>query len=280
MKRFLAIAFCALSVAGTHALAQAHGGDVVRNVNRLRAPDGACATTAPPFVSRSALDAAAARLARGAPLAAALKSAGYRVAEANVIVVSGHGLHAELGPLLAQRYCAQIGAAKLSEIGVYDSGNQIWIVLAAPFAPKVGLTRKEVAQRTLALVNEARAEPRRCGDTSFGAARPVRWSGTLEKAAARNAADMAAHNYFSHTGRDGATPAQRVTRAGYRYQMTGENIASGQVSPEAAVAGWIKSPGHCTNLMNGAYTEMGVAFAVNAASTMGVYWVQSLGAPR
>lgn len=276
MKRFLAIALCALLVVG----AQAHGDDVVRVVNRLRAPDGACAATAPPFVSRGALDDTAARLARGAPLAAALKSAGYRVVEANVIVVSGNELHAELESLLARRYCAQIGAPKLSEVGVYDSGNQIWIVLAAPFAPKVGLTRNEIEERTLALVNEARAEPRRCGDKSFGVARPVRWNGTLEKAAARHAADMAAHNYFSHTGRDGATPAQRVTRAGYRYQMTGENIASGQVSPEAAIAGWIKSPGHCANLMSGAYTEMGVAFSINAASTMGVYWVQLFGTPR
>jgi len=278
MKIILAIAFCALLAVG--GLVQAQSGDVLRIVNHLRAPDGACAATAPPFVQSGALDAAAARLSRGASLAAALKSAGYRVTEANVIVVSGNGLHAELESLLSSRYCAQIVAPKLSEVGVYDSGNQIWMVLATPFSPKVGLTPRQVEQRTLALVNEARAEPRRCGDKAFGAARPVRWNETLEKAAARHAADMAANDYFSHTGRDGATPAQRVARAGYRYRMTGENIASGQVSPEAAIAGWIKSPGHCANLMNGAYTEMGVSFSVNAASTMGVYWVQLFGTPR
>jgi uncharacterized protein YkwD len=278
MKVVFPIAFCALSAVGAHV--QAQSGDVVRIVNRLRAPDGACAASAPPFVPHGALDAAATRLARGAPLADALKSAGYRVTEAHVIVVSGDRLHAELASLLTRRYCAQIGLPKLSEVGVYDSGNQIWIVLAAPFAPKVGLTRRQVAERTLVLVNQARAEPRSCGDQPFGAARPVKWNNTLEKAAARHAADMAANSYFSHTGRDGATPAQRVTRAGYRYRMTGENIASGQVSPEAAMAGWIKSPGHCANLMNGAYTEMGVSFSVNAASTMGVYWVQLFGTPR
>ena len=32
--------------------------------------------------------------------------------------------------------------------------------------------------------------------------------------------------------------------------------------------------------MNPAYTEMGVAFAVNPASDMGVYWAQVFGAPR
>ena len=91
---------------------------------------------------------------------------------------------------------------------------------------------------------------------------------------------MAANNYFSHTGRDGSSFAQRATRAGYRYRMIGENIAAGQLSPEEAVAGWIKRPAHCANLMNASYTEMGVALAVNATSTMGVYWVQLLGTPR
>jgi len=46
------------------------------------------------------------------------------------------------------------------------------------------------------------------------------------------------------------------------------------------VAGWIKSPPHCANLMNGAFTEMGVAYAVNAKSEMGVYWAQEFGTPR
>ena len=43
---------------------------------------------------------------------------------------------------------------------------------------------------------------------------------------------------------------------------------------------WIKSPSHCANLMNPAYTEMGAAFAVNARSEMGVYWTQVFGTRR
>ena len=69
-------------------------------------------------------------------------------------------------------------------------------------------------------------------------------------------------------------------RAGYLWRITGENIAAGQLSPEAAVAGWIKSPGHCENLMNEGYTEMGVAGAVNPTSKMGFYWAQEFGTPR
>ena len=278
MKTILRIAFFALFAVVSCVQAQAD--DVLRIVNRLRAPGGACAATAPPLMRQGALDVAAAGLAHGATLAAAIKSAGYRMTEVQVITIAGDGLHARLEALLASRYCAQIGMSTRSEAGVYEHGNQIWILLATPFAPKLGLTHQQVVARTLALVNDARAEPRSCGDQSFGAARPIKWNAALEKAASRHAADMAANSYFSHSGRDGSTPAQRVTRAGYRYLTTGENIAAGQRSPEEAVAGWIKSPGHCANLMNSAFTEMGVAVSVNATSKMGIYWVQHFGAPR
>jgi uncharacterized protein YkwD len=258
---------------------QAQSDAVVRLVNRLRAPGGACAANAPALLARDALDAVATRLARGATLERAVKSVGYRPTDVYVITIAGAGLHSRLEALLVGRYCAQIGLPTLTEVGVHDAGNQLWIVLAAPFAPKVAMTRQQIAERTLALVNQARAKPRRCGDKPFGAARPLRWNEALASAASLHAADMAANNYFSHTGRDGSTSGQRVTRAGYRYRAAGENIAAGQLSPDEAVAGWLKSPVHCANVMNSLFTEMGVASAVSANSTMGVYWVQLFGRP-
>jgi len=128
--------------------------------------------------------------------------------------------------------------------------------------------------------DRARATPRYCGNRAFNAARPVRWNDSLAEASRLHSEDMARYNYFSHNGRDGSDPAQRVERAGYRYRATGENIAAGQMKPEDAVAGWIKSPQHCANLMNPAYTEMGAAFSVNARSDMGVYWTQAFGSRR
>ena len=258
---------------------QAQPQDLVRLVNTLRAPGGACAATAPALVHRAPLDAVAAQLARGVLLEAAVKSADYRMTEVQVLSFTGPRAGARVEALLAGRICSQFARPVLSEVGVFAQGAQSWIVLAAPFAPAVGLTRPQIVQRMLALVNDARAEDRRCGDKRFAAVAPVRWNTTLERAAAGHATDMADNNYFSHTGRDGASPAQRVTRAGYRYRMTGENIAAGQMTPEEAVAGWVRSPGHCANLMNGGYSEMAVAHAVNARSDMGVYWVQQFGTP-
>ena len=274
--------FLALVLACAAALAlptQAQTGDLVRLLNDLRAPGGACSARAPALVRRESLDAMAAQLARGVALDAAMKSAQDRMTQVQVMSFSGPRQGAQVEAMLASRFCPQIAKPALTAVGVFSQGPQSWIVLAEPFAPAVGLTQGQVAQRMLVLVNAARAEPRRCGDKVYGAAPPVRWNGTLEPVASGHAHDMAVNNYFSHTGRDGASPAQRVARAGYRYRMTGENIAAGQMTPDAAVGGWIRSPGHCANLMNSGYTEMAVSFAVDASSSLGVYWVQQFGTP-
>lgn len=271
------LALVALACASLQA--QAHTSVVVAALNRLRAQGGACATPAGPLRPTPALDAAAAAVARGRGLAEAFDAAGYRAAQANVITIQGAAGTGGLEAFLASRYCAQLTIPQLTEAGVHEAGDRIWIVLAAPYAPGVGLTRAAVVERTLALVNRARAGARNCGGVHFPAAGPLRWNALLEQAAQLHADDMAANNYFSHAGGDGSTPAQRVLRSGYRYRATGENIASGQGSPEDAVSGWIASPAHCANLMNALFTEMGVAYAVNAASAMGVYWTQEFGKP-
>lgn len=90
---------------------------------------------------------------------------------------------------------------------------------------------------------------------------------------------MARHDYMDHTGRDGSTPAQRVTRSGYRWKTVGENLASGVMTADEVVAGWLGSPHHCENLMNARFTQMAVAYAVNPASRGGIYWTQVFGTP-
>ena len=74
-------------------------------------------------------------------------------------------------------------------------------------------------------------------------------------------------------------PAQRVARAGYSWSVVGENIAAGQRDADTVVKSWLESPGHCANLMNPEYSEVGVAFATNASSAAGIYWAQVFAAP-
>ncbi|HCJ28080.1 MAG TPA: hypothetical protein DHV63_01935, partial [Pseudomonas sp.] len=60
----------------------------------------------------------------------------------------------------------------------------------------------------------------------------------------------------------------------------GENIAAGQGSAEQAVSSWLASPGHCQNIMNPGFTEMGAAYATNPRSAATIYWTQVFGTPR
>lgn len=257
--------------------------DLYTTINRLRAGENHCAVAKrlPPLEPQEALERAARDLARGAELQHSLKALGYRAMRSSALWLKGEGVNEQAAGMLAQpAYCKQLQDAAVTEIGIYQDAHQVWIVMAAPFAPSVAASGQDAGRRVLELANRARAAPRYCGNTAFSAARPLRWNNVLAESSRLHAEDMAHYNYFSHSGRDGSDPAERVMRAGYRYRMTGENIAAGQMKPEDAMAAWVKSPDHCANLMNPAFTEMGVAYAVDSRSDMGVYWTQSFGAPR
>ena len=260
----------------------AAAGDLYVEINRLRAGGGACAAAKhlPALQPQAALERAAAGLARGNELQPSLQAVGYRATRSSALWLKGDGIAAQAAAILArQGYCDQVQDAAVTEIGIYLDARQMWIVMAAPFAPSVGESAQAAGQRVLDLVNQARATPRYCGDQAFSAAQPLHWNKVLAASSQRHAEDMAHYNYFSHSGRDGSDPAERVERAGYRYRNTGENIAAGQMRAEDAMAAWMKSPEHCANLMNPAFTEMGVAFAIDRASKMGVYWTQTFGRP-
>jgi uncharacterized protein YkwD len=81
---------------------------------------------------------------------------------------------------------------------------------------------------------------------------------------------MNANKYFSHTGLDGSNAGQRITLAGYTWAAYGENIAMGYSSEQAVMNGWLNSEGHCRNIMNGKFKEMG-------AGRDGNYWTQDFG---
>ncbi|WP_417523179.1 CAP domain-containing protein [Marinovum sp.] len=88
---------------------------------------------------------------------------------------------------------------------------------------------------------------------------PLRWSPVLEAVAQAHADDMAQRGYFSHRGVDGASVGDRVRRAGYSWCAVAENIAQGQRSLDAVLAGWQGSPGHRRNMLSAAMAELGVA---------------------
>ena len=127
----------------------------------------------------------------------------------------------------------------------------------------------------LSLINTTRSKGCNCGTKWYPPAAPLVWNDNLEKAARGHANDMYNRDYFSHTSKDGRSMSDRIVFAGYLFKgyksfMVGENIAMGQSSAAEVTAGWFKSEGHCQNLMNPRFKEVGIAEANH-------YWVQDFG---
>ncbi len=136
----------------------------------------------------------------------------------------------------------------------------------------------EFEQLVLDLVNIERGKGAVCGGQEYPAVGPVETNGFCRLAARKHSEDMATQGYFSHTGLNGSTPFDRMAAAGYEGPMPwGENIAAGQPSPESVVQGWMQSPGHCRNIMNGDYKVLGVGYYRDPASDMTHYWTQNFG---
>ena len=77
---------------------------------------------------------------------------------------------------------------------------------------------------------------------------------------------------------DGRTPTERMRQAGFEGRgPTGENIAAGQDTPADVVEGWMKSPGHCRNIMDPDYGIIGIGFFLAEGSSYDRYWVQNFG---
>jgi uncharacterized protein YkwD len=255
--------------------------DVAGAVNEARLRD--CHTNLRPLFKlreSSRLDEAARQLSRGETLQNATRKAGYRALAAGELRITNVPTDLEVQRIVAKQFCAQLTNRDLQDIGTYRRGSDVWVLVATPFAPPAPEDRQTVSRRVLELTNEARAHARLCGSVPFPAAPPLTLGpATLERAAAEHSKDMAQHNYMDHTGRDGSSPGDRVTRAGYRWKTVGENLASGIVSPEEVVKGWVGSPHHCENLMDPRFTQMAVTYGVNPSSTGGIYWTQLFGTP-
>jgi uncharacterized protein YkwD len=254
--------------------------DALTAVQVLR--EGGCGGTVPaaaPLHHDALLDRAAAHWAAGLSLAAAAERSGYQAQSTAALHVTGP--ESSLVPMLKQSGCRTLAAPGLRDIGVYRRGADTWIVLASPDVLPARAQAPLLASRTLELVNEVRARGAHCGNRSFGPAPPVRLSGTLAGVALGHAADMAQHNYFEHQDLAGRTPADRVRAVGYKEKLVGENIAYGPKSADEVVQGWLDSPGHCENIMDPRFAEMGIAYAPGqrSAARHGLYWVQVLAAP-
>ncbi|MGA5563492.1 CAP domain-containing protein [Streptomyces platensis] len=137
---------------------------------------------------------------------------------------------------------------------------------ASPSASKAATTASGATAQVVELVN---SERRKAGCS------PLTVNAKLTKAAQDHSKDMADHRNMSHTGSDGSSPEDRITRAGYNWSSYGENVAYGYSSPESVMKGWMSSPGHKRNILDCSFKEIGVGHAQPDD-----YWTQDFGTAR
>jgi uncharacterized protein YkwD len=159
-----------------------------------------------------------------------------------------------------------------------------WLVAAGAFILTVTAAARQDAEQVsgqrfrqefLWRINKVRQQGCNCGTTYMPPAPPLVWNDNLQIAAIGHAADMAQQHYFSHTSKDGRNIEDRIALGGYvlngyKSFVLGENIAWGQHSIQEVTNGWFASVGHCKNLMNPNFKEVGVA-------ENSTYWVQDFG---
>lgn len=147
----------------------------------------------------------------------------------------------------------------------------------------------------LDVINTARGQQQNCGTKGIKpAVAPVIWNDKLYAAAWQHSNDLAKTNTFSHTGSGtvtdvaaqalhpgiGSSVEERIEYNGYTGWLTyGENLAAGTVMDQAqeAIDGWLSSDGHCENLMNADFTEVGMAVVYDPNSYYTYYWTQNFG---
>lgn len=98
---------------------------------------------------------------------------------------------------------------------------------------------------------------------------PLTANWELSRVARYKSQDMADNRYFSHNSPTYGTPFQMIKAFGLSFRTAGENIAYGQPTPQQVVDSWMGSSGHRANILNPAYTQIGVGYVPS-----GHYWTQ------
>jgi uncharacterized protein YkwD len=90
---------------------------------------------------------------------------------------------------------------------------------------------------------------------------------------------MVRGGFFSH----GSNFASRISAVGFLWSSAGENIATGFLTPREVVRAWMGSTGHCQNILNPTFRDVGTgvsATPVRGYATGAGTWTQDFALPR
>lgn len=167
---------------------------------------------------------------------------------------------------MARKRIALLGVAL---IALSVSACRPRVAAAPPPAPRVincTIAADAVASQLLALTNSSR--------TQAGLS-PLAWDGQLACLARDWSTQMSVSGSFQH--RDLSAVIRDPAYS--RWYTLGENIlrANAAITPDGMHTAWMNSPGHRANILNPAFTRMGVGAYQSPGGT--TYWTQLFTAP-
>ena len=159
---------------------------------------------------------------------------------------------------LAVKY--EVGTSEIIQANTHISNPNLIYPGQVLTIPQTNSAVTAFESEVIRLVNEARAQ---------NGLKPLTANWELSRVARYKSQDMVDNRYFSHNSPTYGTPFQMIKAFGLSYRTAGENIAYGQRTPQAVVNAWMNSSGHRANILNSAYTQIGVGYVAN-----GHYWTQ------
>lgn len=158
----------------------------------------------------------------------------------------------------------------LVALTAYADDQQLKMALPGPLSIQPVLIERQVAPsvvesnfegRVMEIVNMER--------WVNGQLAPLKRNNLLDQSSETHSNNMAIREFFAHCDVDTKTmPWDRMSNAGYVWNVAAENIAAGFSTPEAVMQAWMESPGHRANILATNARELGVGY-VNQANDTG-----------
>ena len=173
------------------------------------------------------------------------------IVKRSVLETVKHLFHPRHQIIIVRKYCIPNGSVAFSVLVIVGIvGVPFLKVSPANLVLFWAMHRDITTDQVLVLTNQQRAQ-------SGLAALAI--SNQLSSAASAKAADMFQNQYWAHVSPSGKEPWDFISASGYSYRVAGENLARDFNHTGDMVQAWMDSPTHRANIMNGRYTETGLA---------------------
>jgi len=179
--------------------------------------------------------------------------------------------------------------------GVSNVDKMSLIVTNKEINTSIPAISQELIDEYLTQVNKARGVTQDCGSKGiWNAAPPVAWNTRLYKSAYEHMQDLIVSKTFSHDGSGTesdwtgfvlgikSSQVERANTYGYVWSRLGENLGGGAPidTAEKIVQAWLESDGHCANLMNPLFKEVGMVMLHDEDTLYVNYWAQNFGTQK